>query len=135
MALEFIDANADGADERDIALALRQAIEQAEKQGPVAWAEITKDCVAVSDDPFENATPLYTAPVDAINMKQERVDETAKGEHEYVIDCPRCGHCCPERKWVGLTENEIVELAGGDITRDERMIARAIEAKLKEKNG
>ena len=38
------------------------------------------------------------------------------------------------RKWVGLTESEIVELAGGDITRDERMIVRAIETKLKEKN-
>ena len=40
----------------------------------------------------------------------------------------------PKREWVGLTESEIVELAGGGITRDERMIARAIEAKLKEKN-
>lgn len=32
--------------------------------------------------------PLYTAPVDAVNMTQERVDETAKHEHEpvgYVI--------------------------------------------------
>ena len=39
-----------------------------------------------------------------------------------------------KREWQGLTESEIVELAGGGITRDERMIARAIEAKLKEKN-
>ena len=39
-----------------------------------------------------------------------------------------------KREWVGLTESEIVEIAGGGITRDERMIARAIEAKLKEKN-
>jgi hypothetical protein len=39
-----------------------------------------------------------------------------------------------EREWVGLTEAEIIELAGGGITRDERMIARAIEAKVKEKN-
>jgi hypothetical protein len=29
---------------------------------PVAWAEITKDYVAVSDEPFENAIPLYTTP-------------------------------------------------------------------------
>ena len=20
----------------------------------------------------------------------------------YVIDCPRCGHCCPQRPWTGL---------------------------------
>ena len=40
--------------------ALRQAIAEAEKQEPVAYAEITKEYVAVSDEPFENATPLYT---------------------------------------------------------------------------
>ena len=40
----------------------------------------------------------------------------------------------PKREWVGLTETEMIELAGGGLTRDERMIARAIEAKLKEKN-
>jgi hypothetical protein len=40
----------------------------------------------------------------------------------------------PKKEWVGLTEAEIIELAGGGITRDERMIAHAIEAWLKEKN-
>ena len=39
-----------------------------------------------------------------------------------------------KREWVGLTEPERVEIAGGELTRDERMIAIAIEAKLKEKN-
>ena len=29
---------------------------------------------------------------DAIDISQERVDETAKHEHEFF--CPRCGHCC-----------------------------------------
>jgi hypothetical protein len=38
--------------------------------------------------------------VDAVNMSQERVDETAKSEHEF--ECPRCGHCCQQREWVGL---------------------------------
>jgi rubrerythrin len=37
-------------------------------------------------------------PVHASDMSQERVDETAKGGHEF--ECPRCGHCCKE--WVGL---------------------------------
>jgi hypothetical protein len=39
--------------------------------------------------------------VDAVNMSQERVDETAKSEHEF--ECPRCGHCCKE--WVGLDDD------------------------------
>ena len=40
----------------------------------------------------------------------------------------------PQREWVGLTEIETIELAGGGLTRDERLFARAIEARLKEKN-
>ena len=43
----------------------------------------------------------------------------------------------PKRTWVGLTEDEINEVLGGDI-RDEPSgeleFVRAIEAKLKEKN-
>ena len=73
----------------------------------------------------------YTFDVDAVNMSQERVDETAKGKHE----------------WVGLTdEKEIIEMSkdawGRDVLKQARddhssfyvAFARAIEAKLKEKN-
>jgi hypothetical protein len=56
--------------------ALRQAIAGAEdkdadqwyenllwgRQEPVAWAEITKDYVAVCNESFENAIPLYATP-------------------------------------------------------------------------
>jgi hypothetical protein len=44
------------------------------------------------------------------------------------------GHPLPEREWVGLTDEEIVNLMKqfpNHLTRD---IAQAIEAKLKEKN-
>jgi hypothetical protein len=120
---------------------LRQAIEQAEKQEgwvlrevyfsegepishrepqaePVAWAEITKDYVAVSDDPFENAIPLYTAPVHASDISQERVDETAKRKDEWV------GFAHEELAWL----NEALNLGG------RFAVIEAIEAKLKEKN-
>jgi len=40
----------------------------------------------------------------------------------------------PKREWVGLTEQKRVEIAGGELTRDERMIAIAIEAELKKLN-
>jgi hypothetical protein len=39
----------------------------------------------------------------------------------------------PQRTWVGLTDEEISELSKGHIVRS--TYARAIEAKLKEKNG
>ena len=49
------------------------------------------------------------------------------------IDCPRCGHCCPQRLWVGLTDDEIANLIENyDVASPD--YARAIEAKLKEKN-
>jgi len=55
----------------------------------------------------------------------------------HVIDCPRCGHCCPQ--WVGLTDDEIKEIIGpwGDtpIKGYTRKLFDQIEAKLKEKNG
>jgi hypothetical protein len=133
--------------------ALRQAIEQAEKQEPVAWMYewggnkhltfVDQRFIEKAHPHFNKSTPLYTAPVHASDISQERVDETAKGKHEF--ECPRCGHCCQQRKWVGLTDEEIdgmdcVELkyiGTGEYVVNGKSIwnfARAIEAKLKEKN-
>jgi Fe-S-cluster containining protein len=58
------------------------------------------------------------------------------------FECPRCGHCC-KAEWVGLTDDEIASIDGvemkyigtGEYVIDgEYEFARAIEAKLKEKN-
>jgi hypothetical protein len=62
--------------------ALRQAIAEAEKQEPVAQCsypkcQATNGCVGACSK---------TAPVHAIDISQERVDETAKREH----DCNKC---------------------------------------------
>jgi len=55
-----------------------------------------------------------------------------------MIDCPRCGHCCSERPWVGLTDEEIKEIIGpwGDtpIKGYTRKLFDQIETKLREKN-
>jgi hypothetical protein len=68
------------------------------KTSPTAWAEITKEYVAVSDEPFENATPLYT-----------------------------------KREWVGLTKMELIKLGVFPFGMSYELY-EAIEAKLKEKN-
>ena len=56
------------------------------------------------------------------------------------FECPRCGRCClqqTEREWVGLTDEEINSVR---YSRDwtapwtDTTFARAIEAKLREKN-
>ena len=51
--------------------------------------------------------------------------------NELVSDCPRCGHCCPQRPWVGLTDEEVQYIADSEY---EEAFVRLVEAKLKEKN-
>lgn len=100
----------------------------------------------------ESSTPF----VDAVNMSQDRVDETAKSEHEPFIyiradtEMPFGGyeHCGqhdpgafpvylapPKKKWVGLTDQEIENLWNQHESRfDHYSFSCDIEAKLKEKN-
>jgi hypothetical protein len=83
---------------------LRQAIEQAEKQEPVAYIEHHKGGDNLRweevNHEYAKATPLYTAP--------------------------------PQREWIGLTDEEVSET----LTEHHgwQQFAKAIEAKLKEKN-
>jgi hypothetical protein len=92
---------------------LRAAIEQAEKQGPVAWLYWdswgTMKLSQIMPPPV-GAFPVYTAPPAA------------------------------QRQWVGLTDEEIIDVLHPLVMADmpdeatDYEIARAIEAKLKEKN-
>jgi predicted RNA-binding Zn-ribbon protein involved in translation (DUF1610 family) len=71
------------------------------------------------------------------DTSQERVYEMAKQGHDF--ECPRCGHCCQQREWVGLTDEEIDEIDEANWKEDHKVwgireFARAVEAKLKEKN-
>ena len=47
--------------------ALRDRLEQPEPE-PVLWAEIGKEYMRASDEPFENAIPLYAAPPEFVNL-------------------------------------------------------------------
>jgi len=68
--------------------------------------------------------------VHASDTSPERVNKTAKNEHEF--ECPRCGHCC--REWVGLTDEDIWQLRRDGAHEVSDKDFKAIEAKLKEKN-
>ena len=52
----------------------------------------------------------------------------------YVIDCPRCGHCCPQRQWVSLTMADMAELRRSGLHEISDKHFQAIESKLREKN-
>jgi len=59
----------------------------AEKQEPVAWREVAGKTTHYYDyNEDGRGEPLYATPVHAIDMSQERVDETAKRKH----DCNKC---------------------------------------------
>jgi DNA-directed RNA polymerase subunit RPC12/RpoP len=106
---------------------------------------------------YYSETNVYAAPVHAIDISQECVDETAKSEHEWnEIQCP-CGHKMYVKytgrewveqpdlarvgevgvwgdKWVGLTDGDIIDLLKDYEGRLWPDVLRATEAKLKEKN-
>jgi hypothetical protein len=70
---------------------------------------------------------------DFIAVIEDRMNQP---EQKLMIDCPRCGHCCPQ--WVWLTDDEIKEIIGpwGDtpIKGYTRKLFDQIENKLREKN-
>jgi len=101
--------------------AMQMALEALEDANDVARMEFSDE-----DYYSEAINALRQALVDADDTSQERVDEKAKREHE----------------WVGLTDEEIQDLSylsqkideGNAAWFDRWGFARAIEAKLKEKN-
>ena len=84
--------------------ALRAAIEQAERQEPVGEVLNERGDVDYLSYVPPAGTPLYTAPPAA------------------------------QRTWVGLTDEEIEKTCETQVWDARRSYARAIEAKLKEKN-
>jgi len=75
---------------------------------------------------------------DAMNWKTQNHLEHLPGRQELVIDCPRCGHCCPHRPWVGLTDDEIKSLPSWWPSYEDAPalieLVKDVEAKLREKN-
>jgi predicted RNA-binding Zn-ribbon protein involved in translation (DUF1610 family) len=74
----------------------------------------------------------FEQPVVTSDTSQERVYENGKQRHDF--ECPRCGHCCQQREWVGLTDEQLHKIIRSGEYDSMEEFARAIEAKLKEKN-
>ncbi len=125
---------------------LRAAIEQAEKQEPVAWANINKhgDITHTNNKRMPwSKTPLYTTPP-AAQPEQEQVawkhDCAALLQNDVELWIDRCPHCgkprttppAAQRTWVGLTDEEYLEIIVSH--KDPIEFCRDIEQRLKEKN-
>ena len=98
--------------------ALRARLAQPEPE-PVAWGvdEGEGRCISLHD--------LYFVKEDADHMAE------LKGTHAKVVALYAAP---PQREWVGLTDDEIYEAVENSNSVLVKDMARAIEAKLKEKN-
>jgi hypothetical protein len=112
MSIEAVEAVIDliemgaMANQEDIVKCLRSAIREPETQEPVAWMQ---------------GTGLYWP------------DDAAIGEP----DCEPLYTAPPQREWQGLTDEEVMSLLPGAVRLPPGWVdtVRAIEAKLREKNG
>jgi hypothetical protein len=96
---------------------LRQAIAELESQEPVAWVDLQKEAQQIVESKilwkrFIDGTPL------ANDIACWMADFALQHTHP------------PQRTWVGLTDDDEIPWDGVDA----KSFARAIEAKLKEKN-
>ena len=120
---------ADAEPEPEIVMAvLDQAIAEAEKQEPVAWRYIGTSCLGHGK--------IYGNWNDG---KPPKVVELANKDKNWSIELAYTHP--PKREWVGLTDEEVGKICGfGQFTSYSTQftlsaVARAIEAKLKQKNG
>jgi hypothetical protein len=105
--------------------ALRQAIDQAEKQEPVAW----KNAAIRLGEELSSVGPDGYYDMTAEQWLGWAMNQQPRGNNSL----PQ-----PQREWVGLTDEEIMEMLEygqyGRVPQYARNFVDAIEAKLKEKN-
>ena len=124
--------------------ALRTALEQ-EQAEPVSMRmpKVGDKVICLEDESFGEVVSLTGGGSPDITFDDgsrgtyllrefaELFGYVAPPQQQAEFDCPRCGHVCSQRPWVGLTEDEVL-----DVFKDRNVMAfsRAIEDKLKEKN-
>ena len=132
-ALEALDDRSSLTKWQTAREALRQAIEQAEKQEPVAWIHTKIEGVTVPHRPADldkhpdRWEALYKTPPPCPTCealaRTVLMDQTA---HD-LYTTPQ-----PQREWVGLTDEEVADLGRHELWI--KQFIRTVEAKLKEKN-
>ena len=95
---------------------LRKAAEMALKVLETTWGDGSEYALEEWKETIQALRQALN--VDAVNMGQERVDETAKSEHK--------------REWVGMSEEEAWSCWDWE---DFQRTWKSMEDKLKEKNG
>jgi hypothetical protein len=138
-AFAYIEANAETRDEHEIADGLRQAIEQAEKQEPVAWVdEMEKVPDHVWEPPFRFRRFVAGSEraQDVVIEREPTIEAAARKAAKICPPSPMTvlvyAPPTAQREWVGLTDEQ-----RGAINSEYQGVAALLmcEAKLREKNG
>ena len=124
---------------------LRKAAEMALKVLETTWGDGSEYALEEWKETIQALRQALN--VDAVNMSQERVDETAKREHEPLVWMNKYGHVAsfqneeykdplytapPKKEWVGMSEEEAWSCWDWE---DFQRTWKSMEDKLKEKNG
>jgi len=96
---------------------LQQAIAELESQEPVAWITLQKEAQQIVESKI-----LWKRFIDGTPLANDIACWMADFVQQYAYP--------PQRTWVGLTDEEVVQCQQGNIYH----FYRCIEAKLKEKN-
>ena len=143
-ALDLLETSWGNGDEdtlkywNETAQVLRQAIAEAED----AVAAEREACANVCED-LIGTRAMARHCADAIRARADDdiydvwVEQGTCQQNRQVapsgFECPRCGHCC-RVDWVGLHEHELQVLEYNDPSGERLKLAKAVEAKLKERN-
>jgi len=96
--------------------AIKEALAQPEQE-PVAWADLRKEAQQIVESKF-----LWKKFIDGTPLSNDIACWMAEFAQQYATP--------PQRTWVGLTDDDEIPWDGVDA----KSFAKAIEAKLKEKN-
>ena len=112
--------NASAEKMHDAITSLRQAIAELESQEPVAI--VREQFVRIGNkDNFQRRLRIAGLEGNHLTMSSLKVNDKLYAHP-------------PQRTWVGLTDGEIVKIVNANSSKGLYLMAKAIEAKLKEKN-
>jgi hypothetical protein len=99
--------------------------------------KLLKDCYRTIVAAINSGDWKPDGSSDHLTLISRLSDRLAQPEYEF--ECPRCGHCCQQREWVGLTDEEIYDYSDKFLYQHGsnygiKSFGKAIEDKLKEKN-
>ena len=103
------------------------------KRGSIALArELCVQIAGYTDDDQDQCGHDYGS-VDIAEILSAEIVRLQKAlAQSEQVDCPRCGHVCGQREWVGLTDDDWAEIADMPDSFDQG-VAWA-QARLKERN-